>query len=50
MNIFLLLNIVSAWYLWKWAKESFERKDNFWAWCFVFFSAWNAAAAANVIL
>ena len=50
MNIFVLLNVVGAWLLWKWAQGHFENNNNFMGWTMIFFSAWNAAAAANTIL
>lgn len=49
MSIWVLLNIFLAWLMWKWAQRDFEAGNNKLGWMNIVFSAWNAAAAANVI-
>ncbi len=50
MNVWTILNIVLAWFCWKWAQRDFENGYPKLGWMNIFFSAWNAAAAANAIL
>jgi len=50
MEIFwLALNIVFAWLGWKWAGDEFQAGRNLMGWVYIFISAWNAAAALNVV-
>ncbi len=50
MSIWVVLNIFLAWLMLKWAKRDFEEGHNAMGWINIFFSAWNAAAAANALL
>jgi hypothetical protein len=49
MSGWVILNIFLAWLMLKWAKRDFENGNNTLGWVNIFFSAWNAAAAANAI-
>ena len=49
MNAWTIVNILVAWLLWTWAQRDFEAGHNKLGWFNIFFSAWNAAAAANAI-
>ena len=49
MSFWVVLNIFFAWFMLKWAKRDFENGRNGLGWMNLVFSAWNAAAAANVI-
>jgi len=50
MTGWTILNILAAWLLWTWAQRDFAAGHNKSGWFNIFFSAWNAAAAANSIL
>lgn len=50
MSGWFILNIFIAWLMLKWARRDFEAGHNGLGWMNIFFSAWNAAAAANAIL
>ena len=50
MSFWVVLNIFFAWITWKWAQRDFENGNTTLGWLNIFFSAWNAAAAANAIL
>ncbi len=50
MNAWVIVNIFLAWLMWKWAERDFENGHNKLGWMNIFFTAWNAAAAANAIL
>ena len=50
MTVWTVVNIFVAWLLWTWAKRDFEAGHTKMGWMNIFFSAWNAAAAANAIL
>jgi len=50
MSIWVLINIILVWFCWDWAKRDFENGKNTLGWINIFFSAWNAAAAANALL
>jgi hypothetical protein len=49
MSIWVVLNILFAWIMLKWARKDFENGHNGMGWFNIFFSAWNAASAANAI-
>jgi hypothetical protein len=49
MSFWVVINIFLAWLMWKWAERDFEAGNNKLGWMNIFFSAWNAAAAANAI-
>jgi hypothetical protein len=50
MDIWVGLNIFLSWLFMIWARRDFENGYNGLGWLNIFFSAWNAAAAANAIL
>lgn len=50
MSGWFILNIFIAWLMLKWTRRDFEAGHNKMGWFNIFFSAWNAAAAANAIL
>ena len=50
MSIWVVVNIFAAWFLWIWARRDFEAGHTKMGWFNIFFSAWNAAAAANALL
>ena len=50
MSFWVVLNIIFARVMLKWAKRDFENGHNGLGWMNIVFSALNAAAAANALL
>ena len=50
MSIWVVINIIFAWVLWKWAQRDFDNDRPTLGWLNIFFSAWNAAAALSQII
>ena len=47
--VLIIINIICAYYGYKWAMESFEQNRNGWGWAMLIASAWNMAALLNMI-
>lgn len=48
-ELLLLLNVFFAIFCLKWAKDDFEKENDFMGWFWIVCSAWNTATVMNVI-